>query len=245
MADPAERPSPPRLPPFYERPALIDRRRHGGLRLGRGDYGHARSTISLFLNAVEFVSAARSYPIVFVAGDTPSPVAMLGLKEGRNLFVGPDGRWARFAYVPAYVRRFPFILAGSDGSERLGLCIDEACPWVGDETGEPLFEDGERAALLDRALKLCVAFHREHRATGLFTRALAAADLLVPSRADLRLPDGGSLAVGGFHVIDEERLAALDDAVFLDWRQRGWLSPIYAHLASLGQWQPLALRSAD
>ena len=244
MADPAQEPTATRLPPFYGRPVLIDRRRHGELRLGRGDYGHARSTISLFLNAVEFAAAARSYPIVFVSGETPAPVAILGLAEGRNLVVGADGRWARQTYVPAYVRRYPFILAGGEASERLGLCIDEACPWLGVPDGEPLFQGDARTDLLDRALKLCVAFHREHRATGAFTRALAAQDLLVPHRADLGLPDGKRLTVGGFHVIDEQRLAALDDATFLDWRRRGWLPPIYAHLASMGQWQMLAQRGA-
>ncbi len=245
MADQAQEPTLPRLPPFYGRPVLIDRRRHGELRLGRGNYDHARATISIFLNAAEFAAAARSYAIVFVSGETPAPVAILGLQEGRNLFVGADGRWARSAYVPAYVRRYPFILAGGEGSERLGLCIDEACAWVGADGGEPLFRNGERSELLDRALKLCVAFHREHQATEIFTRALVAQDLLVPHRADLRLPDGTTRAVGGFHVIDPQRFEALEDAVLLDWRRRGWLQPIYAHFISMGQWQPLVERLAD
>jgi hypothetical protein len=239
-------PGGPRLPPFYRQPALLDRRRHGDLRLAAGGFEHARGSISVFVNATEFAAAARSFPIVFVAGETPAPVAILGLAEGRNLFVGDDGHWVRTAYVPAYVRRYPFILAaaGREEAQRLGLCIDEACPWIGRERGEPLFRDGKQTEIVDRALKLCVAFHREHRATGVFTRALAERDLLVPYRADLTLPGGRKLAVGGFQVIDRARFDALDGETFLDWRRRGWLPAVYAHLMSMAQWQALAERAA-
>lgn len=40
-------------------------------------------------------------------------------------------------------------------------------------------------------------------------------------------------------IIDEKKLAELDDKTFLMFRQEGWLPFIYAHLFSGAQWQRL------
>ncbi len=63
------------------------------------------------LTVEEFPLAQRDYPIVFSAGDSPVPLALMGLNEGVNVFFGDDGTPVGTPYVPAYVRRYPFLLA--------------------------------------------------------------------------------------------------------------------------------------
>ena len=60
----------------------------------------------------EFGLAQRNYPIVFSIGDNPIPIALMGLNEGVNVFLDPDGRPIdSTVYIPAYIRRYPFLLA--------------------------------------------------------------------------------------------------------------------------------------
>ena len=237
-------PSDQPLPPFYRKPVLLDSRRHSTFSMKAGGYGFAKDTISVFLNAVEFGMASKFYPVVFAEGERPTPVAILGLRQGRNLFVGGDGNWMPFTYIPAYVRRYPFILAGSRDAEKLGLCVDEDSGWLVEGTERPLFTDGKRTEIVEEALKLCTAFHRETLATEAFCKALKEHDLLTPTRADVSMASGEKSSLSGFLVVDQERFAALPDEVFLDWRKRGWLPVIYAHMLSGANWQVLVNRAA-
>ena len=237
-------PTEQRLPPFYRKPVVLDSRVHGGFSLKAGGYGFAQDTISIYINAVEFGMASKFYPVVFAEGERPTPVAILGLRQGRNLFVGSDGRWTPFTYIPAYVRRYPFILAGSRDAEKLGLCVDQDSGWLVDGSDNPLFTDGKRTEIVEEALKLCTAFHRETLATEAFCQALKEHDLLVPTRADVSMASGEKSSLSGFVVVDQDRFAALPDEVFLDWRKRGWLAVIYAHMLSGANWQTLVNRAA-
>lgn len=72
----------------------------------------------------EFVVASRHLPIVFVpTASKPTPVFLLGAQPGENRHVDPAGAWTG-GYVPAYVRRYPFIIGDNAGAEPL-VCIDE------------------------------------------------------------------------------------------------------------------------
>ena len=105
---------------WYERPVLLDRERHRRRRVQpAGGFAFARRAHSLVLAAAEFNEACKEYAIVFTRSPAGKvvPVAMLGLRAGDNLFVGEDGRWdAR--YVPAFVRRYPFVLANDAEAQR-------------------------------------------------------------------------------------------------------------------------------
>src|SRR3546814_5217323 len=59
----------------------------------------------------EFVQAQRFLPIVFSAGANPVPLGLMGLNEGINTFTDDEGKLRGPTYVPAYVRRYPFMLA--------------------------------------------------------------------------------------------------------------------------------------
>lgn len=232
------------LPVLYTAPQPLTPARHGARSLKRmTHFKFARTVNSVPLNVNELALAARHYPIVFTAGEPASPAVVLGVRDGQNLYVENWGGWAEDHYVPAYVRRYPFIFIEEEDGARFTLAIDEASGLLVDGASRPLFANGEPTEVARNALAFCQAFQAERAGTLAFARARAEADLLVPNRADLSLASGEKLAFGGFRVVDEARLNALPDGEFLDWRRRGWLAPIHAYLMSMTNWARLADRA--
>lgn len=221
-------------PLMYRRLVALDRERHASLRLAPGADLSSAAEASVFpLLAVEFAHAAREYPIVFVrgAGQELLPVAVTGTPEWGNVFVDGEGRWdAR--YVPAYVRRYPFVFARTEKGE-LAVCIDEACPRLTADAGTPLFQSGEPSALLKEVLTHLGEYERQAEATGAFMKRLEAAGVLIEANARAELA-GRSLALRGFWVVDEARFRALPAATVQEWLASGELGLVYAHLISLG-----------
>ncbi len=238
-------PPPAAMPALYQRPVLLDPQRHERFSLKEGGgFAFARSTGAILLTIGEFAAAARHYPIVF-AGESPVvPMAVLGVRTDRNLFVDGHGEWVRGAYIPAYARRYPFIFMESPDKSRLGLCIDEASELVVESDVRPFFRNGQRTELIDRALEFCTAFQRDFDASRPFAEALVTHDLLTPHRADLRTASGEKFAIAGFRVIDETKFNQLPDEVFLEWRRRGWVGLAYCHFLSMGSWSSLLDRLA-
>jgi hypothetical protein len=186
----------------------------------------------------------KHYPIVFTASDPAVPVAVVGLRERENLYVRPDGSWEPGAYVPAYVRRYPFILLEHAGRGQFTLCIDEGSGALSDAEGEPLFEGDMAAPAALRARDFCSAFQAQAVGTRAFADAAKAAGLLVENRAQVTLKDGRALGLSGFRVIDEAKFNALADETILDWRRKGWLPLVYCHLISTSNWANLVDRAA-
>jgi len=234
------------LPVFYSAPHPLSKERHGAYAIRReASYRFAARANSVPLNAAEFPLAARHYPIFFTGGEPAVGIALLGLRERRNLFIGAEGAWQGGAYVPAYIRRYPFIFmaAGEDG--RYILCLDEAAEAVSPEgEGQALFENGEPSEVTTRALDFCKAYQQQAEYTRQFGALLARHGLLTANRANVTLKSGESLALGGFRMIDAKALDALDDAAFLELRRAGALPLIYAQIFSTSNWAALAARDA-
>ena len=230
----------PTLPLFFKAPHPLERERHGRLRLrtGADTLGFARASHVLPATLAEMAAAGRHYPLVFGPGVAPSLMAVVGLREGRNPFVDRAGGWRAPFYVPAHVRRHPFVLMEAGGGQ-LVLCLDEAADTLSTEHGRPLYEAGRPSAVVRDMIELCRNYHVAHLATTAFTAALAGRDLLVERRAEVTLNSGERLTVDGFRVVDAARFEALPDPVVLDWRRRGWLAPVYYHLLSLENWGAL------
>ena len=232
--------APPELPLFYSKPHSITVERHGDKAISASaNYAFAGDTNSVPLTAMEFTRAVRDYPIVFTAADPVVPVAILGLRGSKNQFVADDGAWRAGTYIPAYVRRYPFILMESPDKLQYTLCVDEVSSHLGDE-GQKLFDDGEPAEISKKALEFCSAYQGQHAFTLEFTALLEKYSLLIDNKAAITLASGEKLSLSGFRVIDEEKFTALPDDVFLEWRQRGWIPLVYCHLLSMGNWQSLA-----
>ena len=234
------------LPALYQKPVLLDAQRHASYSLKENaGFAFAAKSNAMVLNGVEFPLAARHYPIVFAGNDTVVvPMVVLGVRRDENLFVQENGEWETGVYIPAYARRYPFVFTESADKSKLGLCIDEASEALVESDVRPLFKDGKRTAVVERALQFCTAYQREFEATKPFAQALVEHGLLTENRADLRLNSGERLAVAGFRVIDEKKFNQLPDDVFLEWRKRGWIALTYCHFVSVGNWQLLIDRVA-
>ncbi|RME66582.1 MAG: hypothetical protein D6782_04055, partial [Alphaproteobacteria bacterium] len=137
------------LPPLYRNLVPLSPSRHGDLSFRpTGDFKFARSLNAVPLMAEEFPLAQRNYPIMFTYGKVVQPLAILGLKDGENMFVNEAGEWQENAYIPAYVRRYPFLLARlRPDDERLSLCIDDTAAGVGRGGDDRLFDGNEPTEL--------------------------------------------------------------------------------------------------
>jgi len=229
------------LPLFYVRPRPLQPKLHDKLSLApQAGYGFAKRTNSVPLVAGEMANACRHFPIVFAGGAQPSTAAVLGLRDQENLFVAADGQWRAGAYIPAYIRRYPFIFVENEDQSQFTLCIDEEAASVVEGDGNPLFDPaGEPTELTRHALEFCRDYQHQHAYTMEFCRAVSDAGLLIENRADITLPDGQHLSLTGFKVIDENKFNQLPDEVFLRWRAKGWVALVYCHLISINTWSTL------
>lgn len=236
------------MPLFYRSPEPLLTAEHGraGLVSPGHAYGFAQSTNAVPIQLAEFALAARQYPIVFGGGADPVPVVVLGSARQSNLHVDEDGEWREGYYVPAYVRRYPFIpITGGQGGMSLG--IDTACDrYVADcsddnEAMRLFDDDGKAAPFVREAMRLCAEYNDAHAVTAGFCEALHEAGLLAP--ATLQMVDGRRMR--GFRAVDAKALAALDDATVLDWWRKGWMDAIALHRASQQNWSTLVRLGAE
>jgi hypothetical protein len=234
---------------FYERPVALNRDRHKALRLAPIDnhFAFAARTNALPIASGEFADAARDYPIVFV-GEEGGPfnvAALVGLRDRQNLMVDAQGRWATGCYVPAFARRYPFVLAKTEAGDKLTVCIDEVYAGLGNERGEPLFNaDGSETPYLKRVLEFLQLFHTEAQRTAAFATRLKELGLLVPKV--INVDRGGERqSVNGVWIVDVAKLRSIDDARVVELYRSGYLSWIEAHLLSLGSLGRLAVRLGD
>lgn len=188
------------------------------------------------LTSDEFVSASRFYPIVFSAGENPVPLALMGLNEGVNTFVDAEGKLINPVYVPAYIRRYPFLLARlRPDVDELSLCFDPTSGALGQfDEGDALFDGDQPAEATKNVLEFCQNFEEAGARTGLFIEELKKADLLMDGEVSIQ-PEGGSqpFIYRGFQMVDEEKLRELRGDVLRKMMQNGILPLIFAHLFSL------------
>ncbi|PAL19477.1 SapC family protein [Sphingopyxis sp. GW247-27LB] len=188
------------------------------------------------LTTDEFSSACRFFPIVFSAGDNPVPLALMGMNEGMNTFVDAEGKLINPVYVPAYIRRYPFLLARlRPDSDELSLCFDPTAGAIGKfDEGDKLFEDGQPTEATNGILEFCKNFEEAGQRTGMFIEELKKADLLMDGEVSIT-PEGSSqpYIYRGFQMIDEAKLRELRGDVLRKMMQNGMLGLVFAHLFSL------------
>ena len=232
---------------FYTRPVVLDRAQHAALKFETSaDLGFAAGASVVPLLSVEFVDAAREYPIVFLrnAEAVLAPVVLTGTPAGHNVYVEKSGRW-NARYVPAYVRRYPFVLAQT-APDQFTVCIDEACPGLDASHGTALFDSsGKPSGTLQQVVSGLSEFQRQAKLTETFMQRLEAAGLLMEASGRVNVIDGRHLNLQGFWVVDEARLRALPPDTLQSLLASGELGLIYAHLLSLGNLTELVRRAPD
>lgn len=227
---------------FYEKVAPVSLERHKDWSIQTGvSYKFAQSANAAPLMCAEFLTAATELPIVFGKSEEGfSPVAILGIEQDNCLLVDDDGAWLG-RYIPAFVRRYPFVFAADDKQETFTLCVDEEYPGIDPDgkRGDQLYDGDEPAPILERALEFSRNYELEARKTNEFCKLLNEQNLFDPMQAGITLPDGQKRSVTGFYVVSRERLKELSDEVRDDFFKRDVLELIYYHLASLRNMEKL------
>jgi hypothetical protein len=229
------------LPLFYTNPVPLDSKKHASLALKKDfGLGFSAKVNAVPINMIEMPQICHHYPIAFSPDENATPVALLGLRDNENLFVDAKGNWEVGTYIPAYIRRYPFIFSELPGGEQLTLCIDMNKDVV-EENGEQKFFDaeGKGSALAQNALEFCKSYHAAAQQTQEFSKMLAQSGLLVDRRAEITVLGNRKISFAGFKIIDEQKLSQVDDKTFMEWRKKNYLPFLYAHLFSGAQWQRL------
>ncbi len=234
---------------FYRQPEPLSLERHRGLGVKRierpFEFLSTAHVVPMTLN--EFGVAAASYPIIF-AGEAKTPLAVMGARAGENVFVSAAGEIDPEAYLPSFVRRYPFVFAADPGGERLVVCIDRAAPMIDAQPDVALFEGDQPSRYTQDAIEFCKEFERFRRFTTEFVDLLKQNDLFEPKTVTIttRGPDGQESApvkVADYFAVSEERLNALSIERLQGLREKGLLGPIYAHLVSLLLWPKVLQRA--
>ena len=235
---------------LYERPEPLDARRHGNLGLSKTDkpFGFVAKQHFVPLHVGEFGPASINYPIIF-AGENRAPLAVVGMTAGENLFVADDGGYRPGVYVPAFIRRYPFVGALDEAAQKMVVCIDRASDlWIEGGGDVPLFENGQPTEFTKSCIDFCGQFDADRRQTDLFVQMLTDLDLF-ESRQTTFTPRttegmaGEPQLVAEFVGVSEDKLKALPKEKFLELRDNGGLGQIYAHLISLFCWDRLVAES--
>ena len=235
------------LPLFYRTIEPLNATQHGALKIRQVEKSpFIAQTHAVPVTVDEFGLAQRDYPIVFSVGENPIPIALMGLNEGVNVYLDADGRpLDTTTYIPAYIRRYPFLLARlNPSSDELSLCFDSTSDAVGDfADGQPLF-DGEQPSDATKAiLEFCEQFETAGQRTAAFMEDLKKSSLLMDGEVAIQ-PEGYQqpFIYRGFQMIDEEKLRELRGDELRKMNQNGMLPLIYAHLFSLAQMREVFAR---
>ncbi|HXD04266.1 MAG TPA: SapC family protein, partial [Novosphingobium sp.] len=211
------------LPVFYQDLMPLNSRDHTAWRSRTTDKAPWLAGFhAVPLTVEEFPAAARNFPIIFSSGENPVPLALMGLNEGVNVFVDAEGKVAENIYIPAYVRRYPFLLAKlSPDSEELSLCFDPTTDLVGEfDEGAPLF-DGEQPSDQTKALLgFCEQFEQAGLKTQAFVEELTKHKLLMDGEVAIQ-QEGveAPFVYRGFQMVNQEAMRDLRGDVLRGWNQ--------------------------
>ncbi|MGR3484769.1 MAG: SapC family protein [Paracoccaceae bacterium] len=233
-----------KLPLLYKALVPLSVERHGDLRLGdRRDFGFAAQINAVPVTCDEFPQVMRHYPIVIAGGDAPVPVALVGLAQGRNDHVAADGTWREGTYVPAYLRRYPFLLLRTEASsDRSVLAADLSSMLLspgGD--GQALFgPGGATSEVLDGVLDFCRRYETAVARTTAVMAEAAQLGLIRPSTVEIAR-GGRKSRIEGFSMIDEDALRALPEETLGKLAKRGVLTIFAAHHLSMAGFTSMGL----
>ncbi len=232
---------------FYSQPEPLSAELHGkmGVKSMDGPFGFAKPGHAVPLTVGEFPLAAVTGPIIFV-GDDKLPIAVMGLNAGDNMFLRDDGLFEPGVYIPAYIRRYPFVFANDDNAKQMVLCIDRGAEFIVEKDfDQPFFEaDGEPSQYTKNCIEFCNNFEIERQRTQSFIELLKGLDLFETKTAAFTPmnPDGTQgepQKIAEYFGVSEDKLNALPADKLVELRGNGALAQIYAHLLSLVGWDRL------
>jgi hypothetical protein len=230
---------------FYSQPEPLNPELHGKLGVKRmdGPFRFAKVGHAIPLTVGEFPLAAVTGPIIFV-GDERLPIAVMGLNAGENMFVHDDGMFEPGVYIPAYVRRYPFVFANDAQNNQMVLCVDRKAEFIVEGGDMPFFVDGQPSDYTKNCIEFCNNFELERQRTMSFVQLLKDLDLFESKTSTFTPtnPDGTQgepQKIADYWGVSEEKLNKLAPEKVIELRDNGALGQIYAHLLSLVGWDRL------
>jgi hypothetical protein len=238
---------------IYETAVPVSNQRHAQWSVEVGaDYAFSRHVNAVPLMAVEFMPAASEYAIVFAQeGENILPAAILGMRGQQNLYLSAENTW-QARYIPAFVRRYPFVFSSSPDGQTFTLCIDEAFKGFNQEgRGQRLFgDDGKPSPYTDNVLNFLREYQAQFERTKAICRKLKDLNLLEPMQAQITMSTGERVSLTGFLGIDRKRIRTLSSENLAKLVANDDLETIYLHLYSMRNFDEvknrfLSLRSAE
>jgi SapC len=225
------------LPIFYGGLEPLSSTRHADYKSRTADKApFLASAHAIPITVDEFVAVQRFCPIVFSSGENPVPLALMGLNEGVNVFVDAEGKLLGETYVPAYIRRYPFMLARlRPDAQEMSLCFDPTSGLVGAfDDGNPLFKDEKPSETTNSILKFCEEFELSAQRTLAFVKEVTEMELLMEGEVSIQ-PTGVEqpFIYRGFQMVNEEKMRELRGDELRKMNQNGMLPLVMAHLFSM------------
>ncbi len=220
---------------IYEKTVPVSSGRHADWSVMAGDnFMFAQHVNSVPLIAAEFPNAATEYAIVFAGKDEVIPVVVLGIRDHENLYLTKGGSW-KAKYVPAFVRRYPFVFSSTADGSKFTLCIDEEYDGCNQEgLGERLFDDEKKGTqYLENVLEFLKQYQEQYRRTQVFCKKLQELDLLEPMQAQVTMNTGQKMTLAGFTAASRKRLKELTPGQLAELAKTNELELIYLHLQSM------------
>jgi len=210
------------------------------------DYSRFKTQHLIPIVAQDFTAIATEFPIVFVKNSETGqflPVAMMGIKNGINLYC-QEKIWSA-AVAPLGFNNAPFSLIKKNAdSDEVIVCIDEESALVSTNGGEALFDElGEQTDYLkqrSQAVLKVAEFTQQIQAISQF---FSEKNLLISRQLTVKLEnEDAPFTINGVYLIDEKALNELPSDEFEQLRKQGLLPLIYAHLTSLQQISRLTIK---
>ncbi|MGQ0532730.1 MAG: SapC family protein [Caulobacteraceae bacterium] len=242
---------------FYNQlePLSYEKHRSLGVSQVANPFSFLADTHLVPLTVDEFGLAAVCYPIIFDA-QTKTPLAVMGLRPGMNVFLGADGSLDPEVYLPAFARRYPFLPVLAGGStpqpgpeDKVLVCIDRSAKMLSSTPELPFFEGDKPSRYTQEAIQFCKEFDMLGRRTQEFVKLMdqhglfELTPLALPRAKSDGTPDEPT-KLGEYLRISEAKLNKLPKDTYLELRDKGVSAVMHAHLLSLGLWPKILSRAA-
>ncbi|WP_332065152.1 SapC family protein [Bartonella sp. CB189] len=226
---------------FYKDVTPINKITHKNLRFSPPDnMSFAKDTHWIPLAISEYFQAALDYPILFMSATDENEkrhytsAALVGLSNDENDYIVSNENWKQNTYVPAFVRRYPFVLAQIPNEKELSVCFDQKSGMFNEVTGTELFNsDGSISPFMEERIHFLESFKVAMDKTSEFLNTLVEMDLLSQKSINVKNDKGLSAQLEDFWIVDEEKLNKLSSHQLSKLHKNGFLGKIFAHLMSM------------
>lgn len=209
------------------------------------NFFYAKNLTSAPITSAEFFEACKNYPIFFAKDKDNNwfTSVILGYKENNNLFVDEKGNWEKSHYIPAFVRKYPFVFIKEENKDNLFLALDK--DYLDDEKNDEtrkLFNDkGENTNILKNVLTFLNQFYADSLSTKEFIKQLDEWEILEEKTVIIN-DKKEQFNISGLYVVNEEKLKNLSKKKKNDINDKNAIPLITAHLISLSNIQKLGVK---